>query len=130
MNKSTRQALTSITALSSAAAWLAVLPAYAAVHALAPQFQYVSSEAARTWSFHAENVLGTSFDMAVSAPSRTAAQSAERAALAEFDRQSRILSAWDSNSEFSRWQRTRGVAVHVSLERPARRMRSFGAGLR
>lgn len=117
MKKITKQMLASLTAVSaaSAAASLAVLPAFAAAHALAPEPRATTSEAG-TWGFHAENVLGTSLDMAVAAPSKHAARNAEKAARAEFDRQSSILSAWDADSEFSRWQRTRGHAAHVSPE--------------
>ena len=117
MKKTTKQILGSVAAAStaaSAAASLAILPAFAAAHPSASLPQAVESNG--TWSFHAENVLGTSLDMAIAAPSRTAARDAEKAARAEFDRQSRILSAWDAHSEFSRWQRTRGKAMHVSPE--------------
>ncbi len=117
MKKTTQQMLASLTAAAaSGAASLAVLPAFAAAHALPPEAAAVSDRTAGAWSFHAENVLGTSLDMTVTAPSRTTARKAEQAARAEFNRQSRILSAWDAQSEFSRWQRTRGVAVHVSPE--------------
>ncbi|MCX6630213.1 MAG: DUF2271 domain-containing protein, partial [Candidatus Solibacter sp.] len=40
----------------------------------------------------------------------------EAAALAEIDRQSKILSAYDPQSEFSQWMRTSGQAVKVSPE--------------
>ncbi len=71
---------------------------------------------AGTWTAHHENVLGTSLAVAIHAPSQATARRAEATALAEFDRQSRILSAWDETSEFSRWRATRGVAVKVSPE--------------
>ncbi len=71
---------------------------------------------AGTWTAHHENVLGTSLAMAVHAPSQAIAGRAEKAVLAEFDRQSKILSAWDKTSEFSRWQRTRNVPVPISVE--------------
>jgi hypothetical protein len=50
--------------------------------------------------------------------SKTEAESseAETAALAEIDREAKILSSWDSNSEFSKWFRTQGQPVHVSPE--------------
>ena len=40
----------------------------------------------------------------------------EAAALAEIDRQERLLSAWQPQSEFSRWERTRFEPVRVSPE--------------
>jgi thiamine biosynthesis lipoprotein ApbE len=99
---------------SAAMASLSVLPMFAAVQGTLQQ--PLSRDAAGTWSFAHENVLGTSLDMNVSAASRRQARTAEAAALAEFDRQSKILSAWDATSEFSRWEKTRGVAVKVSPE--------------
>lgn len=111
MKKNLKQTLASLTAFSAA---LGALPAFAAAHVALPDV--ASTDSKGTWSFHHENVLGTSFDMAVSAPSRAVAGAAEQAALAEFARRGSSLSAWDANSEFSRWQRTRGVAVHVSPE--------------
>jgi FAD:protein FMN transferase len=63
-----------------------------------------------------ENVLGTSLDLKVLAPSRAQAERAEAAALKEMDRQSRILSSWSPHSEFSQWSRTHNQAVAVSPE--------------
>ncbi|SEC50552.1 DUF2271 domain-containing protein [Terriglobus roseus] len=97
---------------SAAMVSVGVLPAFAATQAVPPAPS--KHDAAGTWAFAHENVLGTSLDMNVSAASKAQARSAEAAALAEFDRQSKILSAWDANSEFSRWQKTHGVAVKVS----------------
>ncbi|GAA3763501.1 DUF2271 domain-containing protein [Terriglobus aquaticus] len=68
------------------------------------------------WTAHHENVLGTSLELRLRAASQADADRAEQALLAEFDRQSAILSAWDTSSEFSRWQATRGTAVRVSPE--------------
>ncbi|MEO8592993.1 MAG: DUF2271 domain-containing protein [Candidatus Solibacter sp.] len=70
----------------------------------------------RRYTYHHENVLGTSFEIKLSASSEAAAQRGEEAALAEIDRQARILSAYDANSEFSRWARTHDQAVPVSKE--------------
>ena len=50
------------------------------------------------------------------ASDETAATKAENAALAEIDREAKILSSWDANSEFSRWFRTQGEPVRVSPE--------------
>lgn len=63
-----------------------------------------------------ENVLGTSLELRVLAPSQLVAYRAERAVLAEIVRQSRILSSWDPKSEVSEWAGTRGQAVTVSPE--------------
>ena len=68
------------------------------------------------YRFNYENVLGTSLELTFSATSETQAQRAETAALGEIDRESKILSSWDNNSEFSRWARTMGEPVHVSPE--------------
>ena len=104
-----------LASLAAAGAVAGALPAFAAAHAVQPEpHAQPAQDVSGTWGSHRENVLGTSLDMAVRAPSRAAARRAEAAALAEFARQSAIVSAWDANSEFSRWQRTRGVAVRVS----------------
>ncbi len=65
---------------------------------------------------HYENVLGTSFDMKIVAATEAQADDAEAAALAEIDREAKILSSWDANSEFSRWFGTQGQPVRVSPE--------------
>lgn len=71
---------------------------------------------AATWTFHHENVLGTSLQVTVRAADRASAIKAETAALAVFDRQTTILSAWQPQSEFSRWEKTRFEPVAVSPE--------------
>jgi thiamine biosynthesis lipoprotein len=70
----------------------------------------------RVRTFQRENVLGTSFELKVSAASADAASRAETAALGEIEREGAILSSWNADSEFSRWFRTRGQAVAVSPE--------------
>ncbi len=65
---------------------------------------------------HYENVLGTSLDLKVLAPSRAQAENGEAALLKEIDRESRILSSWSPDSEFSRWMRTHNQPVPVSSE--------------
>ena len=70
----------------------------------------------RQFTAHYENVLGTSFDMKVVSKSEAQADRAESAALAEIDREAKILSSWNPNSEFSRWFRTHDHPVHVSSE--------------
>jgi len=73
-----------------------------------------SEQEAGTWTFHHENVLGTSLEIKVRAANLAQAKLAEAAALAEIDRQDKILSAWRADSEFSRWAATRFEAVPVS----------------
>jgi thiamine biosynthesis lipoprotein ApbE len=69
-----------------------------------------------TFTFHHENVLGTSLELRMRAHDLASARRAETAALAEFDRQDRILSSWRQDSELSRWAATRFRAVPVSPE--------------
>src|SRR4026207_1292730 len=63
-----------------------------------------------------DHVLGTSLGLKIGTASRAAADSAGLAALKEIDRLSRILSSWDSRSEFSQWARSDGQAARVSPE--------------
>ncbi|WP_419806454.1 DUF2271 domain-containing protein [Terriglobus sp.] len=98
-------------ALAAVSTLLAAAPA--PLTAAAPQ---PASQHSGVWTAHHENVLGTSLELRVRAASDSAAHRAEQAALAEFDRQSNILSAWNPQSEFSRWQSTRRSAVPVSPE--------------
>src|SRR5580692_10861695 len=70
----------------------------------------------RIFNFSYDNVLGTSLDLKVAAPSVASAHKAETAVLNEIARESKILSSWDPSSEFSRWSRTHGQAVPVSDE--------------
>ncbi|MCC6540132.1 MAG: DUF2271 domain-containing protein [Bryobacterales bacterium] len=76
----------------------------------------VGSGPDRPYVTHHENVLGTSAEFKIAAPTPRLAAAAEQAALAEIDRLAKILSAWDAASEFSRWNSTRGRAVPVSPE--------------
>jgi FAD:protein FMN transferase len=66
------------------------------------------------WASHYENVLGTSMAVTLCAPHRGEAESAEAALLASIDREDRILSSWNHDSEVSRWLETRGNAARVS----------------
>ena len=70
----------------------------------------------RLYVFHFENVLGTSLELKIIASSPAQSERTEKAALAEIDRESHILSSWDPDSEFSRWFRTRNQPVHISQE--------------
>lgn len=68
------------------------------------------------YTSHYENVLGTSLELKVAAVSQQASDGAEKAVLNEINRLGSILSAYDPNSEFSRWMHTRNQAVPVSPE--------------
>ncbi len=65
---------------------------------------------------HFENVLGTSMEFKASALSQQAAANAENAAIQEIKRLSKILSAYDAESEFSHWMHTSNKSVPVSKE--------------
>lgn len=75
-----------------------------------------NNESLQVYLSHFENVLGTSFEMKVSAESSEIADQAEEIALAEIDRLSGILSGYDSASEFNKWQKTLGHPVSISTE--------------
>src|SRR5579859_6571549 len=63
-----------------------------------------------------ENVLGTSMELKVAVSSEHASELAQQAVLAEIARLSAILSAYDPQSEFSRWCKTTNTPVPVSAE--------------
>lgn len=86
--------------------WLAVIPVIAAEKPIIYR-SYVS------WF---ENVLGTSMEIRIMAAGEPAADAAENAALQEIARLNKILSAYDAQSEFSRWLRTSNTPVAVSNE--------------
>jgi len=65
---------------------------------------------------HYENVLGTSMELKVLTPSEREASLAENAALKEIARLGRILSGYDTASEFSRWLHTSRQPVKLSPE--------------
>jgi thiamine biosynthesis lipoprotein len=52
-----------------------------------------------------ENVLGTSLEFKFTSASEAEAENAEKVALAEIDRLSSIFSAYDADSEFSKWMK-------------------------
>ena len=68
------------------------------------------------YRFHYENVLGTSMDVTILAASEKGATAAVAAVLDRIDRDAKILSGYDPQSEFSRWFRTTAEAVPVSPE--------------
>ncbi len=95
---------------------LSTVSAAALALALATAGSSSVSNLDHTYYFAWDNVLGTSLDLKVVAPSSRQAQKAETAVLNEIARESKILSSWDQQSEFSRWFRTQGQPVHVSEE--------------
>lgn len=74
------------------------------------------NKTSRTFTAHYENVLGTSMELKISAQSEKQAAIAEKAALAEIERLSKILSGYDTNSEFSQWFNSINQPVHVSKD--------------
>jgi thiamine biosynthesis lipoprotein len=79
-------------------------------------FNYSDIPASALYTSSFENVLGTSFDLKVIASSESCADRAEQSALDEIDRLSSILSSYDPESEFSKWQQTHGEPVKISSE--------------
>jgi FAD:protein FMN transferase len=70
----------------------------------------------QTYSSQFENVLGTSFEMKLQTSSAKKAALAEKIALKEIERLSKILSAYDAESEFSQWMRTQNTPVKTAPE--------------
>lgn len=65
---------------------------------------------------HFENVLGTSMELKVLTASKINADRTEELVLNEISRMSKILSAYDTQSEFSKWMSTSNKPVKVSAE--------------
>lgn len=63
-----------------------------------------------------ENVLGTSLELKVKSATNKKAHHAEQIALQEISRLSDILSAYNPDSEFSKWMKTKNIPVKVSDE--------------
>ena len=70
----------------------------------------------RLYTDHFENILGTSMELKITAVSQEESDKAQKAVLREISRMATILSAYDPNSEFRRWEATSQRAVHVSHE--------------
>lgn len=70
----------------------------------------------KRYDVHIENVLGTSLQLLLAAHDRDAAREAERVALEEIDRLTRILSSYSPDSEFAQWQETLESDIAVSDE--------------
>lgn len=110
MDRQMKQMLAAMTFLPA----IAIPAGHAQATTTTAPWPSAASESWKTWTFHHENVLGTSLQITVRAPNRTAALEAEAAGLASFDRDDQMLSAWKPESEFSRWSRTRFEPVQVS----------------
>ena len=67
-------------------------------------FTVTPANCGEPYVMHHENVLGTSLEIRVWTGSPKVAASAEEAVLTEIDRMAAIVSTYDSNSEFIRWQ--------------------------
>jgi FAD:protein FMN transferase len=63
-----------------------------------------------------ENVMGTSMEIKIVANNERDAVNAEQAALSEVDRLNKILSGYDSSSEFSKWMAAGKEPVTISSE--------------
>lgn len=68
------------------------------------------------YSSYFENILGTSFEMKVKTTSTVKASLAEKTALSEIQRLSKILSTYNSESEFSTWMNTQNSPFKASKE--------------
>jgi len=75
-----------------------------------------SSKTTQIYVSNYENVLGTSLEIKVSAPSPEKATLAENAAMNEIDRLNKILSGYDASSEFRQWAVGAKQPVKVSPE--------------
>ena len=76
------------------------------------------SGAPKTFISQYENILGTSFEMKVTAAYRQQGAAAEKTALNEIKRLSKILSAYDPSSEFSNWMKTNNTPVKTAMAHP------------
>ncbi len=71
---------------------------------------------AERFSFHHENILGTSLEIKVSASSQAVAKEAETQILAEIDRLASVYSTYDPKSELRRWMENENENAIVSKE--------------
>jgi thiamine biosynthesis lipoprotein len=83
---------------------------------LAVLFAATPSLRAERFAFHHEHVLGTSLEIQLEADSQAAAEAAEGRILAEIDRQAKIFSTYEANSELAAWLATSHQPVQVSSE--------------
>jgi thiamine biosynthesis lipoprotein ApbE len=66
--------------------------------------------------FRHEHVLGTSLELRIEAPTAEIAAEAERTSLAEIDRLAKVLSGYDADSEFMRWQASEADEKRLSRD--------------
>ncbi len=72
---------------------------------------------AEQFTFHHENVLGTSFELRVDCAKLETAKRAEQVVLAEIDRLNQIFSSYDSSSELAKFNQLRiGQSFQASCE--------------
>jgi FAD:protein FMN transferase len=83
---------------------------------LAATVAFVSHSINKLYVSDYENVLGTSMEIKVSANGERSAGKAEVLALAEIDRLNKILSGYNSSSEFSRWMSGAKIPIPISME--------------
>src|SRR6476646_10596425 len=83
---------------------------------LAGAVSFVVSGRNKLYIFNYENVLGTSMEIKISADGEEKAIEAEELALTEVDRLNKILSGYDSSSEFRKWLNAGKEPVAVSQE--------------
>ena len=69
---------------------------------------------ARSWSFHHEQILGTSLALRFRASSQSVARQAEQVALAEIQRLEKLFSSYNPDSELRRWQGTATLSPELS----------------
>ena len=75
-----------------------------------------SQSSAETFTFHHENVLGTSLEIQVESETPATATVAEERVLTEIQRLSQLFSTYSATSEFSRWQADVGRSARLSPE--------------
>ncbi|MEM7559228.1 MAG: DUF2271 domain-containing protein [Planctomycetota bacterium] len=86
--------------------------------------------AADEFQFHHENVLGTSCEITLHCDSQEDAIAAEKVALAEIDRLTKILSGYDADSEWSKLLGEQGSTEVLSVSRELRNVLEQGEQIR
>ncbi len=86
--------------------------------------------AADEFQFHHENVLGTSCELTLHCDSQEDAIAAEKVALAEIDRLTKILSGYDVDSEWSKLLGEQGSTEVLSVSRELRNVLEQGEQIR
>ncbi len=75
-----------------------------------------TASSAERFSFHHENVLGTSLEMKVNASSEAIAKESEKQVLAEIDRLALVYSTYDAKSELRQWMDGENTEMKASKE--------------